>query len=167
MVAAFNGFSEMVEMGLISHMPRMIGVQLSACDPVTQAYEGGRDQVTPVVKKPSFSDALMNNNPFWGDRAIMAARQSEGFILSVSDQEVADTIRLLGSREGLFTEPAGAVSVAGLRKAQAETRLPALQSAVCILTGHGLNAPQAVFESETLPELVAADVKAVESYLNL
>ena len=36
-----------------------------------------------------------------------------------------------------------------------------------MLTGHGLNAPQAVFESQALPELVAPDVQAIESYLGL
>ena len=63
MVAAYNGFSELHEMGLIPAMPKMIGVQLAACDPVTRAFDEGRDQATPVVKTPSFSDALMNNNP--------------------------------------------------------------------------------------------------------
>lgn len=166
-VAAHIGFSEMMEMGLIPNMPRLIGVQLSACDPISQAYENGRDQVTPVDKKPSFSDALMNNNPYWGNRAVLAARETGGFFLSVTDDEVASAIRLLGSREGLFVEPAGAVSVAGLLKSLKEKRLPRLDNAVCMLTGHGLNAPGAVFGSHPLPEVIAPEVGAVESYLKL
>lgn len=167
MVAAFNGFSEMLEMGLIQAMPKLIGVQLAACDPVTRAFDEGRDRATPVEKQPSFSDALMNNNPYWGTRALTAVRKTDGFFISVSDGEVADAIRFLGSIEGLFTEPAGAVSFAGLQKSLSEKRLPPFEKAVCILTGHGLNAPQAVFESQTLPELVAADVDSVESFLSL
>ena len=167
MVAAYNGFSELLQMGLIPSMPRLIGVQLAACDPITQAYQEGRDQVEPVEKKPSFSDALMNNNPYWGNRAIHAVRDTDGLILSVCDEEVADEIHRLGSREGLFVEPAGAVSVAGLRKVVSEKRLPRIQSAVCMLTGHGLNAPQAVFGSHALPNAIAPEVPAVESYLDL
>jgi threonine synthase len=166
-VAAYNGFSEMVEMGLVPSMPRLIGVQLTACDPITQAYEEGRDQVTPVDKRPSFSDALMNNNPYWGNRAVMAARKTGGFFLSVTDDEVANAIRLLGSREGLFMEPAGAVSVAGLLKTLSEKRLSQPDNAVCMLTGHGLNAPKAVFDSWPLPEVIEPKVEAVESYLSL
>lgn len=167
MVSAYNGFSEMFEMGLISFMPKMIGVQLEACDPVTRAFDEGRDEATPVEKKPSFSDALMNNNPYWGAHALTAVRKTEGFFISVSDREVADSIRVLGSSEGLFTEPAGAVAFAGLQKSLLEKRLPSFKKAVCMLTGHGLNAPQAVFQTQVLPELVPPDVGAVESYLNM
>jgi len=167
MVAAFNGFFELYNMGLIPALPKMIGVQLAACDPITRAFDQGRHQATPVEIKPSFSDALMNNNPYWAARALVAARKTGGFFISVSDQEVADAIRLLGSHEGLFTEPAGAASFAGLRKALSEKRLPLFQKAICMLTGHGLNAPKAAFEVEKLPELIAPEVKAVESYLNL
>ena len=167
MVAAFNGLSELVEMGLLPALPKLVGVQLAACDPITRAFDEGRENVTPVEKKPSFSDALMNNNPYWGKRALIAARETGGFFLSASDKEVADAIRLLGSREGLFTEPAGAISVAGLKKAVAQDRLPRPQSVVCMLTGHGLNAPQSVFSSQELPEIVSPEVAAVESFLGL
>jgi threonine synthase len=166
-VAAFNGLSEMVEMGLLPLMPKLVGVQLAACDPITRAFKEGREYVTPVEKSPSFSDALMNNNPYWGRQALVAARETGGFFISVSDTEVADAIRSLGVGEGIFTEPAGAVSVAGLRKALKEGRLPQSQTAVCMLTGSGLNAPHAAFESQELPEVVAADVESVQSYLRL
>lgn len=165
--AAHTGFSEMLEMGLIDSMPRLIGIQLAACDPVTQAFEQGRDEITPVEKKPSFSDALMNNNPYWGKQAVRAARETGGLFLSVSDTEVADMIRKLGSVEGLFVEPAGAAAVAGLKKMMSENRMPKLQRVVCMLTGHGLNAPDAAFGSQPLPEVVSPDVETVEAYLNL
>jgi len=165
MVSAYRGFCEMAEMGMIPSVPRMIGVQLSACEPITRAFEAGRDRVEPVEKRPSFSDALMNNTPYWGDQALEAVRRSGGVMVSVSDQEVADTIRLLGATEGLFVEPAGAVSTAGLRKLAGGGFLTSRDTAVCMVTGHGLNAPRAAFGSEPVPEIVAPEVEAVESYL--
>jgi threonine synthase len=167
MVAAFKGFFEMKQMGLIAELPSMIGVQLSACDPITRAYDEDRDTVTPVEKGVSFSDALMNNKPYWGKLALAAARESGGLFISVTDAEVADAIRLLGAREGLFAEPAGAVSLAGLKKVLDENRLPRIQSAVCLLTGHGLNAPGAAFDSGAIPEIVAPEPAAVEAYLSI
>ena len=167
MVAAHRGFSEMVEMGIIPAMPRMIGAQLRACEPITRAFDEARDLVTPVQKQPSFSDALMNNTPYWGNQALRAVRESGGIMISVSDEEVAEMILRLGATEGLFVEPAGAVSVAGLKKLSEEKRLPPAKRVVCMLTGHGLNAPRAAFESKPLPEIVAPDVEAVEAYLNL
>lgn len=167
MVAAFNGLREMVQMGQLPVMPKLVGVQLTACDPITRAYDEGREEVSPVEKRASFSDALINNTPYWGNRALAAARQTGGFFLSVTDAEVADAMQSLGSKEGLLAEPAGAVSMAGLAKAITQGRLPQLQSAVCMLTGHGLNASKAVLESRDLPEIIAPEVDAVEAYLGL
>ena len=165
MVSAYRGFSEMVEAGIIPSIPRLIGVQLKACDPITQAFEAGQDRVQPVEKKPSFSDALMNNTPYWGNQALQAVRQSDGLMVSVSDEEVADMIRELGSTEGLFVEPAGAVSAAGFKKLAGGGFLSRTHTAVCMLTGHGVNAPQAAFQSAALPEIVLPEIEAIESYL--
>ena len=66
MVAAHDAFREMFAAGIIDRMPRLVGVQLQACDPTARAFHEGRDAVTPVDKKPSLSDAIMNNNPYLG-----------------------------------------------------------------------------------------------------
>ena len=97
-------------MGLIASMPKLIGVQLTACDPVTRAFEQGRSEVTPVVKQPTISDALTNNNPYWGARAIAVVRDTGGLFISVSDEEMDSARKELGAAEGLFLEPAGSGS---------------------------------------------------------
>jgi threonine synthase len=65
-----------------------------------------------------------------------AVTASRGEIRAVSDEEILGAYELLGSREGIFCEPASAASVAGLLKYGAEGRV------VCVLTGHGLKDPQ-------------------------
>ena len=164
-VAAYAGFNELLSMGLISRMPKLIGVQLTACDPVTRAFDQDRDEVTPVKMQPTFSDALKNNTPYWGAQAIRAARESDGFFIAVTDQEVAGMMLELGKKEGLYLEPAGAVSVTGLRKVMQEKRLQGLNQVVCTLTGHGLNAGPTAISGQQIPEPVAPDVHAVMAYL--
>ena len=154
-------------MGLISRMPKLIGVQLAACDPVTRAFDRGRAEVTPVKMLPSFSDALKNNTPYWGAQALAAARDSGGFFISVTDREVAAMIIELGEKEGLYLEPAGAVSVAGLKKAIGEMRLQGMNQVVCTLTGHGLNARQTAIFKEKIPEPVSPDPSKVAAYLGI
>jgi len=165
LVAAYMGYNELLAMGLVPRIPRLIGVQLAACDPLTQAFEEGRDEVTPVAKRSSFSDALMNNNPYWGAAAIAAVCETGGIFLSVTDDEVAAMIRTLSAQEGLFVEPAGAVAVAGLVRLIDERRMEGLDRVVCTLTGHGLNAPKAAFPAVELPEVVEPTPAAVEAYL--
>jgi threonine synthase len=166
-VAAHSGFKELLAMGLIAKLPKLIGAQLAACDPVTQAFEQGRAEVTPVVTQPSFSDALMNNSPYWGARAIAAARDSGGFFISVADEDVARMLTELGSGEGIFLEPAGAVAVAGLKKALNEKRVQGLDQVVCTVTGHGLNSRKTATREQKLPEIIAPHPAEVEAYLGI
>jgi threonine synthase len=164
-VAAYSGFKELLSMGLIAKMPKLIGVQLAACDPVTRAFDQDHDEVTPVNMQPTFSDALKNNTPYWGEQAIRAARDSKGFFISVTDKEVAGILFELGKKEGLYLEPAGAVSVTGLKKVLQEKRLQGLRQVVCTLTGHGLNARPTAISGQKIPEPVAPDVHEVMAYL--
>ncbi len=165
MIAAWDGFRELFEAGLIDHMPRIVGVQLEACNPTAQAFHAGKDAVTPIEKKPSLSDAIMNNNPFWGKYCLQAVRDTGGTMISVSDEEFLRTIRKLGQTEALFTEPAGAVSVAALAKLVQMKGFENPGLTVCNLTGHGLNNPQVAMNDDEYPETVQPTLEAVEAFL--
>jgi len=167
MASAYTGFVEMRTMGMIPSLPRMIGVQLEACDPITRAFDEGSEVIQPVTIKPSISDALKNTSPFQGKQVLKAARETNGMFVSVSDEEFIRTIRLLATKEGLFVEPAGAVSVAGISKLLAQGRLKDVKTVVCMLTGHGLNSPQAAIDTEAIPAVIEPEVSAVESYLKI
>ena len=165
MVAAFDGFSEMLAAGIIDRMPRIVGVQLAACNPVTAAFRNERDTVVPIEKKPSLSDAIMNNSPYWGKYCLQAVRSTGGTMLEVTDEEFLCAIRELGRTEGLFVEPAGAVSIAALDKL---LKLPGFEHpgvTVCNLTGHGLNAPQIATRDDEYPDVIEPTIEAVETRL--
>ena len=165
MVAAFDGFSEMLEAGIIDRMPRLVGVQLAACNPTATAFHAGKDVVTPVEKKPSLSDAIMNNNPYWGKYCLQAVRATGGTMLSVTDEEFIRAIRELGREEGIFTEPAGVVSAAALTKLLDTPGFEQPGLTVCNLTGHGLNSPQVATSEDEYPQVVAPTLEAVETFL--
>jgi threonine synthase len=77
--------------------------------------------------------------PVHRTEAEEAVTRSGGSIVTVSDEEISTAWRLLGSEEGVFSEPASAAGLAGLpRFATPGERV------VCVVTGHGLKDPQAV-----------------------
>ncbi|MBD5538380.1 MAG: threonine synthase [Desulfovibrio sp.] len=165
LVAAHDAFTEMLAAGVITRLPRLVGVQLEACDPIARAFHAGEDTVRPVEKKPSRSDAIMNANPYWGRYCLKAVRETGGTMISVSDEEFIRTIREMGREEGIFAEPAGAASVAALAKL---VKLPEFASpgvTVCNITGHGLNAPTVATSEEDFPDVTAPTVEAVEAAL--
>ncbi|MBI2833787.1 MAG: threonine synthase [Acidobacteria bacterium] len=164
--SAHAGFQEMVQLGVIPSAPRLLGVQLAACDPITRAFDAGTDELPMLPHGRSVSDALLNAVPFYGVQALRAARATGGAFVTVSDEECVTVVRRLAREEGLFVEPAGGVSVAGLLKLAAQGRLEGVHSAVCMLTGHGLNVPTAAFGVENLPDPVAPNVAAAEAYLD-
>lgn len=161
LVAMHDGFSELLAAGLIERMPRLVGVQLEACNPTVQAFFKGQKTVTPVEKKPSLSDAIMNNAPYWGEYCLKAVRETGGTMISVSDADFIQAIRDLGREEGLFTEPAGVVSAAALTRL---VHMPGFENpglTVCTLTGHGLNAPQVATAEHEIPDCIAPKPEAV------
>ena len=167
MASVYGGFLELKAMGIIASIPRLIGVQFSACAPVARAYEMNANVIEPVEKNPCVSDALLNRTPIAGIQALMAARETGGKIISISDDESIDAIRQLASHEGLFQEPAGCASFAGLKKLILRRELKSAKSVVCTLTGHGLNSPGSSFSASESPAVVSADVASVEAYLKL
>ena len=81
---------------------------------------------------------------------------SRGEVRAVSDAEILDAYTLLGSREGIFCEPASAASVAGLLRYGAEGRV------VCVLTGHGLKDPQTAMNRAASVVPCEPDIEGVE-----
>ena len=76
-------------------------------------------------------------------------------------QEIIEAYKLLASTEGVFAEPASAVSIAALVKLAAAKRIERGAVVVCTLTGHGLkdpnNAIKVCAEPVTLPPDVDRD----------
>ena len=83
--------------------------------------------------------AIECGDPIDGRKALAAIRESGGFAESVTDNETLRARDMLARKEGLFAEPAGAVSLAGLLKSADAIKRGS--SVVCIVTGHGLKAP--------------------------
>lgn len=164
LVSMHDGFSELLAAGLIEKMPRLVGVQLEACNPTAQAFFKGQATVSPVEKQPSVSDAIMNNSPYWGEYCLQAVRETGGTMVSVSDADFIQAIRDMGREEGLFTEPAGVVSAAALTRL---VQMPGFENpglTVCTLTGHGLNSPQVSTTEGEIPECIAPRPEAVPMF---
>ena len=95
----------------------------------------------PVEQPETVASAIRIGNPARWEEAMNAFTASRGAVRAVSDAEILEAYALLGSREGVFCEPASAAAVAGLLKYGAEGRV------VCVLTGHGLKDPRTAMDS--------------------
>jgi len=141
----WRGFQEM------GAAPRLFGYQAEGAAPLVTGK---------IVEHPeTVASAIRIGNPVRWEDAMAAARDSRGWIRSVSDKEILDAFRLLASREGMFSEPASAASVAGLLKYGPD----GASEIVCVLTGRGLKDPETAIANNDgriipcLPELAAIE----------
>jgi threonine synthase len=72
-----------------------------------------------------------------GDQAIKACRSSGGSGFTVTDGEIYDAQQRLAREEGIYCEPAGAVSVAAVLRAAREGRITKDDITISLITGTG------------------------------
>jgi threonine synthase len=154
-----GGFEEWLEVGLLAGaVPAMNGAQAEGCSPVAHAYAQGWDVCKPQ-RPETIAKSLAIGNPADGPYAIDLARRSGGGIDAVSDDEVRAGIRLLAETTGIFTETAGGVTTATLRKLAERGDIGAGERVVLVITGEGLKTLDAVrgsFETHEIEPTVAS-----------
>ena len=133
-----RGFEDWIELGLLSgRKPTFNGAQAAGCSPVATAFEAGRDFCQPV-KPDTIAKSLAIGNPADGPYALDLARQTGGSIDSVTDDEIRDGIKLLARTTGIFTETAGGVTTAVLKKLADRGDIDRDERVVAVITGEGL-----------------------------
>ncbi len=161
--ATWKGFVEWQAAGRIDRLPRMVAVQPAGCDAITQAWQAGRD-VQPINGCTSSISGLQLTAPPDGDLVLRALRESGGWSLSVPDDETFRAQADLAGREGLFAEPAAAITLAGVRADRAAGRLRGDERVVCLLTGIGFkdaNALQQMVESRTVQTIKVEEILGI------
>lgn len=141
-------------------VPQMWGVQASGAAP----FVSGK-----VVKNPeTLATAIRIGNPASWDYAIAARDNSQGLIMSVTDEEILAAQARLAAQTGIFVEPASAASVAGLLKQAEAGKVPAGAKITCTVTGNGLkDTATALMGREIDPQVSAPTVEAVVNILGL
>jgi len=138
-----KGFGELEKIGLTSNgNVKLTGVQAEGCAPIVHAFKSHSDRVVPVEHPKTVAESLAIGEPGDGEYAVRTIRQSGGFAESATDAEILEAIRLLAETEGIFTEPAGGVTVAALKKLVENGFISPDEKVVCYITGNGLKTVQ-------------------------
>jgi threonine synthase len=149
-----KGFDEMRHMGLIDHVPKLSIIQAEGASPLARLFssvmKSGETnerlqiaQIETVARPRTLATAIKIGAPVSWKKALRAVVQSQGNIISVSEQELADAKAMIGL-EGIGCEPASAATVAGIKKLVAQKKIGKDESVVGVLTGHVLKDPDYV-----------------------
>jgi threonine synthase len=99
-----------------------------------------------------------------GLRALRAATQSGGAYITVSDEKIIKAIAELG-KVGIFAEPAGAASYAGLVKAVQTGTIGADDPVLVLNTGSGLKDVNAAMLAAGQAPIIEPTMEAVKKLL--
>ncbi|MEM3620239.1 MAG: threonine synthase [Nitrososphaerota archaeon] len=162
-----KGLNELKTLGLIDGDVRISGVQPEGCSPIVSAYREGREYIKPVRDINTIAVSLAIGNPGDGVYALRTIHRTRGTAVSVTDQEILGAVRDLARLEGLFIEPGGAVTIAGLRKMVEERLIEKDEEIVCLLTGSGLKTPHIIQHYVPQPFIIKPSIGELKKMLEV
>ncbi len=158
-----KGFKDLQELGWLTRMPRIIGVQAEGSAAIATAFKSKTETITPVSAK-TIADSISVDLPRDGVRAVRAARETGGTYITVSDAEILKAIAELG-RLGIFAEPAGATAYAGLARAVSQGLVAGEQPILVLNTGSGLKDVRAAMQAVVEAPVIEPTLEAVKRVL--
>jgi threonine synthase len=133
--------------GFVDKLPRLIVVQAEGANPLARMWRSGATELVPVEAPETAATAIRIGNPRSWKKALRAVRDTNGFVMDVSDDEIAEAKAMIG-RDGIGCEPASATTLAALRKLREQGQIDRDAAVVAILTGHALKDTDFILKSQ-------------------
>ena len=166
--AICKGFEELQTVSLLKSVSNMhmIAAQPHGCAPIVDAFKSNSKDVIPVEHPNTVAKSLAIGDPGDGRYVLKRLQQYNGFAEEANNKEILDAIVLLAKTEGIFTEPAGGVSVSVLQKMVEQGKIDKNDTVVCYVTGNGLKATESIMEILHKPIIHKADISEVSAVVN-
>jgi threonine synthase len=158
-----KGFKDLQTLGWLERLPRLIGVQAEGSAAIANAFHAGTEQIIPISAN-TIADSISVDLPRDGVRAVRAARETGGTYILVRDDEILQAIACLGL-QGIFAEPAGATSYAGLVKAIGQGIIQPGDPVLVMNTGSGLKDVRAAMQAVKEAPVIEPTLEAVKRLL--
>jgi threonine synthase len=139
----------------------MIAAQPHGCAPIVNAFKQNSTEVIPVESPDTVAKSLAIGDPGDGRYVLKRIAQYNGAAEECSNSEILDAIILLAKTEGIFTEPAGGVSVSVLQKMVEQGKIDKNDKVVCYVTGNGLKATESIMSVLKKPDTMKPDITEI------
>jgi threonine synthase len=159
-----KGFKDLKELGWLKQMPRIFGIQSEGSAAIANAYLAGTEEIE-AVSATTLADSISVDLPRDGVRAVRAATETNGAYILVTDDEIIKGIAALG-KVGIFAEPAGSTSYAGLVKALETGQITGDDPVLLMNTGSGLKDVKSAMKSVEEAPIIKPSMEALQAYLD-
>ena len=156
-----KGLGELERVGLLKEpvTTKLYGAQAAGCNPIVDAVRRRSIDIRPV-KPNTIAKSLAIGNPADGYYASGFIQSTGGWADDATDPEISEGISLLAETQGIYTETAGGVSIAVLKKLVEQGHIDRRGITVVAITGNGLKTPEAV--AMNTPDVIDAKIDAFE-----
>jgi threonine synthase len=152
-----KGLRDLKALGFIDRIPRLMGVQAEGSKVLYEAWKT-QDEEIISVEPTTLADSISVGVPRDRIKALRAVRETDGEFVVVSDEEILEAMRVLGQTAGVFAEPAGAASLAGLHRMLRENRVDPEERIVVLVTGNGLKDVNSAIRAVEAPQRIEPTV---------
>ena len=142
LIGMWKAFNELEQIGWIgSKRPRMVAVQAEGCAPIVKAFIEGERHAEPWENAETIAAGIRVPAAV-GDFLILdAVRESHGFAVSVSDEEITSAHKECALKEGILLCPEGAATLAALKKELISGRIKSTEQVMLFNCATGLKYP--------------------------
>lgn len=162
MAGLYKGFEDLLELGLISKVPKIIAVQAEGSSNLIDNLEGDNHNFKAAS---TIADSIAVDIPrnFYMAKDFILRYDGKG--VKVSDSEIMDASGILARQFGIFVEPAAAAAYAGVQKYQIGNQIAENERIVVLLTGNGLKDIDSVSKYLNFPEAIDPNAFDFERFI--
>ena len=142
LIGMWKAFNELEAIGWIgSKRPRMVAVQAEGCAPIVKAFKEGTRHAEPWPNASTIASGIRVPAAI-GDFLILdAIRESGGFAVAVSDEQINDAHQACAKKEGILLCPEGAATLAALKQELVTGRIDSSEQVMLFNCATGLQYP--------------------------
>jgi threonine synthase len=160
LIGMWKAFMELRELGWLrpDATTRFVSVQATGCAPIVRAFEEGARESQAWPDPKTFAAGIRVPKALGDFIVLEALRTSDGTAIAVTEDEIAEGMRVAGEAEGMLVCPEGGAALAGARRLRASGWIREDDRVVVFNTGSGLKyaeslqgAPARALAPGTLP----------------
>ena len=140
LIGIWKAFQEMKALGWLApetRLPRMVAVQAENCCPLLETYLGHQPNCHAYQGRATLANGLAVPHPLGEAMMLRVLHESNGTVVSVSEEGMLAGMRDLGQQEGLFVAPEGGAVWTAARQLLATGWLNPDEKILLLNTGNG------------------------------
>ena len=142
LIGMWKAFAELMELGWIDcELPRMVAVQSTGCAPIVKAWEEGTEFAEFWENAETDASGIRVPAALGDFMILKAVRESGGFAIAVSDEDIHRMVEGIGHEDGLLLCPEGAATAAACKVALERSLISMDDTIVLFNTATGLKYP--------------------------